>query len=669
MTETTQNIPFLRITIAFAIGILVAGYARLSPLTAGIILTVSWCLLLFLNRNYTFRSEKPFGFLVAVLFISLGYQFYSSHNKKTELLQQGTFVATVLEVPQEKNKSIKSLLKFNTCIFQDSVYKTNEKVLAYFSKTEKAKQLKPGSVILVKSVPQEIQNAGNPYEFDYKKYLERKKVFRQVYLPEEKWQPTHSFQHSITTYAEAWREKLLRIYRCQKLGSKEQEILSALTLGYKRELDKETKRVFSAAGAMHVLAVSGLHVGIIFWVFSSVFGFLRKRKYGKYLFIFLSVSILWCYAFITGLSPSVLRASTMFSLLAIASNINRKASIYNSLFVSAFLLLIINPNNLFEVGFQLSYSAVFGIVFLQPKLEKLWPVQNKIIKYFWSLLTVSLAAQIATFPITTFYFNQFPTYFWASNLIVIPVAFILIILGVLLLVFSPVPIIASILALLTNEIIRITYSALQCIENLPYSVLSISLYQTEFILLLISLFSLFLFIKYNSAKNLRLVLGACICFSLSILLNNTSQKKTNELIVFNQTKNNTIALISGKKYYIVSENEIKTSDFEFRQIEDLRHGERLNAPIMLSFNCEYEDKNLLIRNGILAFNRKIIQVKRNGKKLNDSLKTNFLITPANNYTVPSEKYSAVVSTAKYFKHRTNENIHFLKLSGAFHTKW
>lgn len=669
MTNTVQNIPFLRVTIAFAIGILISGYLNVSPFISGIILILIWCLLLFLNKTYSFKFEKPFGILVAFLFIFLGSLFHLSQNKKIKLLPQGTFVATVLEVPQEKNKSLKSLLKFKSCCINDSIYKTNETVIAYFSKNEKAKQLIPGEVILVKGNPQEIQNSGNPYEFDYRKYLERKKIYRQVYLPEENWQRTSTFQHSIKTYAESWREKLLQVYRNQQLGSNEQEILSALTLGYKRELDKETKRVFSAAGAMHVLAVSGLHVGIIFWFFSTIFGFLRKQKQGKYLFIILSVLVLWCYAFITGLSPSVLRAATMFSFVAIATNINRKVNIYNSLAASAFVLLIINPNNLFEVGFQLSYSAVFGIVFLQPKLEKLWPVKNKVVKFFWSLLTVSIAAQIATFPITSLYFNQFPTYFWVSNLIVIPVAFTLIVLGVSLLIFSPISFLASVLALITSKIISTTYSVLQFIESLPYSVLNLSFYTTEFVFLLFTLLFLLLFISFNSARNLKRILVSCILFSISIFTNNVLQRTTNELIVFNQTNNNAVALLRGKKYYIVSEKKITKDDYAYRQINDLKNGKRLEAPIMLSFNDNFRDKNLLIRNNTIAFNDKIIQVKQNEKNLNNFLKTDFIITSSNKLKVAEESYSIIISSAKYINRNSPKTIHFLKLKGAYHAQW
>jgi competence protein ComEC len=127
------------------------------------------------------------------------------------------------------------------------------------------------------------------------------------------------------------------------------------------------------------LAVSGLHVGIVFWLIALVFGFLQKQKSGRIFFMILSVSILWFYAFITGLSPSVMRASAMFSIVVIGENLHRKSNIYNSLAASAFILLLINPNNLYDIGFQLSYSAVFGIVFLQPKLEKLIFVKPKFI--------------------------------------------------------------------------------------------------------------------------------------------------------------------------------------------------------------------------------------------------------------------------------------------------
>ena len=371
MEKTVQNIPFLRLAIALAIGIIIGDYFTVDEKLSFAVLSVFLFLLIVLNNKYKYSYSLFFGLGIQFFFILLGVLVTQQYNKKPVFYEKGNFTAVILETPQEKPNSWKSVIRINAAINNDTINSTNELVIAYFAKEEKAPDLKAGDIILFSSSPQSITNNNNPHEFDYKKYLEQKRIYRQVYLPADDWTKTNKSAVSIICRAEQIRENLLRIYRSQPIDDTEYEILSALTLGYKRELDPETKRVFSASGASHVLAVSGLHVGIVFWVIMLVFGFLQKQKTGRIFFMILSVSILWFYAFITGLSPSVMRASAMFSIVVIGENLLRKSNIYNSLAASAFILLLINPNNLYDIGFQLSYSAVFGIVFLQPKLEKL----------------------------------------------------------------------------------------------------------------------------------------------------------------------------------------------------------------------------------------------------------------------------------------------------------
>jgi len=499
LEKIVQKIPFLRIAIALAFGIIVGSYISIPLSYLVLLLLFVPGFLYFIQKNYRFQFNSLFGAGIHFFFILLGLFIFQQNNIMPALHEKNKFIATILETPQEKNNSFKSLIKINVFCSSDSVFETKENVIAYFEKENKFPKLKAGDVILCNQKPQFIKNNGNPLEFDYQKYLSRKKIYRQVYLSANNWERTNIINASISTKAENFRENLLTIYRSQPIDSRELEILSALTLGYERDLDPETKRVFASAGAMHILAVSGLHVGIIFWVVSLVFGFLRKQKSGRFLFVLITITILWGYAIITGLSPSVMRASAMFTIFVIGENLQRKTNIYNSLAASAFFLLLFNPNNLFDTGFQLSYSAVFGIVYLQPKLDKLVKADNKIIRYFWLLLTVSVAAQIATFPFSVFYFNQFPTYFWLTNSIVIPSVIVLIPAGIGLLLFSTIPVLSSVIAFLLNHLIKLIFVILSFIDQLPFSAIHFALTVEQFIILLTVLFSILLFVKNYSS--------------------------------------------------------------------------------------------------------------------------------------------------------------------------
>ena len=626
MKNQVQKIPFLRITLAFALGIFLSGKVSVQPVVMVSVAVLLLSLLFFINKNYEYKYELPFGWIISLLFMILGAVVYTGFNQTPRFLQNGKFAATVLETPEEKPNSYKSILKITAFYKNDSVFNTREKVLAYFEKTKSAGSLQPGCVVLFESNPRYIKNNGNPYEFDYRQYMARKKIYRQVYLNNESWKKSDINRTSLMVWAEKARNNLLNIYRNQQLGENETEILSALTLGYKRGLDPETKRVFSSAGAMHVLAVSGLHVGILFAVFSWIFGFLRKSKSGRYIFIFGAITILWGYAFITGFSPSVMRASTMFSLFCIAANIQRSTRIYNSLAIAAFVILLINPNNLFEVGFQLSFAAVFGIVFLQPKLSKIWPVRNRIIKFFWALLTVSIAAQIATFPVTSYYFNQFPSYFWISNLVVIPAAFVLIIFGIGLLALSHVPYLSTGLAFLTKWLIHGTYIFLKSVEELPGSVLPIRLSLPETILLIITFSSIFLFIKNQRIRSFQTALLFLLIILTISLINQYNQLTHAGMVVYNNTSNPVIHLFSGKENYVISEKPISENDFILREIKNIQTQKQLLQPVFLTFDNTFGNHALFLKDGTLCFKGKIIRFDTQKFIFLNNLQYDFIIT-------------------------------------------
>ena len=417
-----------------------------------------------------------------------------------------------------------------------------------------------------------------------------------------------------------------------------------------------------------MLAVSGLHVGILFGVFTLLFGFIRKQKYGKLLFVMLGLLVLWSYAFITGLSPSVMRAATMFSLVCIATNINRRPNIYNTLSFSAFVLLILNPNNLFEVGFQLSYAAVFGIVFLQPKLSKLWPVKNKILKFFWTLLSVSIAAQISTFPITSFYFNQFPSYFWLSNLVVIPAVFILICSGILLLIFSTVPFISNFIALITQWILNSIYIFLANIEDLPFAVAEISLTKLQLIFLIFAILFSFSFVESGNIKRLKFTLLSLILLATSTLIINFRNLNSNELIVYNNSQNLTLHLIKGKTNYVISENEISDSDYILRQIETVRIKKKLNDVVFVCSNDTINSPNLFYKNHIANFEGKLIWFQSDKTKAPAFFQPDLIVT---NQRFSNNSFNNQTPVVSCFNYRNSDfgNVYFLKKNGAFHQKW
>ncbi|TVQ76014.1 MAG: ComEC/Rec2 family competence protein [Flavobacteriales bacterium] len=298
------------------------------------------------------------------------------------------------------------------------------------------------------------------------------------------------------------------------MQSEAKQIMYALVLGDRSDLDPQLRQQYANAGVVHILAVSGLHVGVLYLLISLIFQKLLSGRAWRFQ-AFITLAVLWSYALMTGLSPSVWRAATMFSLLSVGVQLGRITNIYSTLAASAFILLILDASLLFSPGFQLSYAAVFGIVRYQPIIAEWWEPKTKWINYAWQIASVSLAAQIVTMPFTLVYFGQFPTYFLLANLLILPLLSIIMI--------------GSIIALLVGSLIQLPFWALypldllyfwenfvvKTINQLPYA--SITHFDLTWQMgVLIMFFSLMMFeaIKYRSAFRLKMSLGGLVIFIL-----------------------------------------------------------------------------------------------------------------------------------------------------------
>ena len=207
-----------------------------------------------------------------------------------------------------------------------------------------------------------------------------------------------------------------KFFKENKLEGKEYAVVSALVAGYTDDLDIETMKAFADTGTLHVLSVSGMHVGIIYYVLNLLLLFLSKHRYGNILRVLILLSFLWLYSMITGMSAAVMRSAAMLSFIIVGKSFNRYVNTYNIIAASIFFLLIMNPFTLMDVGFQLSYISVIGIIWLQPHIYSIFDFNTKWKDEIWKVVSVSIAAQIATFPLGIFYFHQFPNYFLPSNL-------------------------------------------------------------------------------------------------------------------------------------------------------------------------------------------------------------------------------------------------------------
>ena len=308
--------------------------------------------------------------------------------------------------------------------------------------------------ILARAPITEITGPKNPYEFDYKKYLRYNGIEHQMELTANNFIITSRKPASISGWADRARQHIMRKLEALSFGDSELSIIKALLLGYRQDIDENAYRNYKQAGAIHILAVSGLHVGIVLLFLQYLLKPLERLQGGKVIKLTICVLLLWGFAFLAGFSASVVRAVTMFSFLSYAIYLNRPGSGFNILALSMFfILLVIDPLLLFQLGFQLSYAAVFSILWIYPKLTKLWTPKQLVLKKIWQLFCVGLAAQAGVLPLTLYYFHQFPGLFFLSNLLIVPFLGIILGIGFVVILLSLITTVPSSLVKIFNSLI------------------------------------------------------------------------------------------------------------------------------------------------------------------------------------------------------------------------
>ncbi len=414
-------------TCCYAIGVFLESKFFLFGLPEWLWLVVFlWLLLIAAN----FKNPS-FGILICIGFFMLGLGI--SRIQKPDTLSdfplETKYHVGVFEVIKPPIKT-----KFNSRFAARAItinhQPIGDKVLVVLDSTPENVNLIPGHRIQIVGQLQNIEAPSLPYQFDFKKYMAHRGIKKQFQARSKIRIINADQRNSIRGIAHLLRQKVSS--KINDLGFKKDNlaILKAMVLGSKNEVSEDLLADYRHSGAAHLLAVSGLHVGIVCYLLNLFLGWLRS----KWIHFIGICILLWGYAVLTGLSPSVVRAVTMFCILQVAWSLKQSQLLFQGVLLSFLLLLIVNPMFLFDVGFQLSYTAVFGIIWLYPKLLSFWKPQLKIIAYFWKLFIIGLTAQISILPLSLYYFHQFPSLFFVTNLLVVPCMGLVIGLGILTLI-------------------------------------------------------------------------------------------------------------------------------------------------------------------------------------------------------------------------------------------
>jgi len=566
--------PFVLLFLLLAAGIILSAWFGHSNLISFTLLLTA---IVFTMLVYLGRLSGSF-FLVGVVpvFVLVGMYLYQEKSGQRDMHKFGDLyspgnglVGEVSEFRTGGSEWSRGIVKVQRVLKRNSARSVDTHVL-FFVKNNSV-PLEEGDVVLLSGELTPITNRNNPGEFDAESYWKNKGVKYMVFLEEKE---LRLMDKSHPSLMQAWTRRTRNYLNTtidRYFSGVQASVLKAIILGDKSRLDQETRTTFGNSGAMHVLAVSGLHVGIFLMILLYVFqGFSRfVSRNSALLFI---VLILWFYALITGFSPSVVRAVFMFSLLATAQMFSRKYDPVNVLFLSAFVVLIFAPQQLFDIGFQLSYAAMLGIFLFYGKIEALLSFKYWLFRKAWQGTAVGLSAQLITIPLTLGYFHQFPNYFVLSNLGLMVFSGLVLGFGLALFVANAIPFLNQLVAMVLFTVVYLLLGFLGWIEHLPGAVAygySISLWQG--LLIVIGVTILF---WSAGAKRLKLIgVVVLIATFVSVVSDRFDRMEANELCIFNSNKV-IIAIKSGRQVHCFHNATEADFDKVERVMEDYK---KLNA--------------------------------------------------------------------------------------------
>lgn len=528
MGKSIQRYPLLRLLISYICGIGLAD--ALYPHVTSLALLASCGALLLLLCLFISVGQRGamYGVMASVLFLMLGVWNYSWSRGKTEYpwsLSEQLYEARVISEPRTRQRSI--LYEMEVVAVGDSSEwkRVDRKVFAYMEPCDEATALQLGDMICFEGKVRAPRNFSEDLTFDYARYVTMQGAAGTAYLPRGRWSKVGEHPLSLRERMLRLRQRLLDKYMVGTFEDDVFGVLSALTLGDKKGLSKEVRAAYSDAGASHVLALSGLHVGVIYGMLAFVLQSLLRRRSLRWLRELLIVVLLWLFALLVGMSASVVRAVAMCTLYVVARWMSDdSSSSLHVLSLTALLMLLVSPLYLFDISFQLSFMAMAAILCVEPHLEQLFfrRGNHPIGRFFVGLLCMSLAAQLGTFPLVLYHFGTFPTYFLLTNLVVVPFLSLVLLLSLVwwgcLLVGFPW---SHLLSSLLQYIVEGVNKALLCIGQWPGAVLHVDNFSIPAVLctyLLILFVGLFAIKKWPRAAVFALaaLLGLVVCFTFRV---------------------------------------------------------------------------------------------------------------------------------------------------------
>lgn len=554
-TMKVLQFPLARVTLVFSIGIVIAYLVQPSPI---LVFSSLFIAALFSGVAYFWSTQKPlhnryFGLTIFVLAFAIGMSTQTIHtdsyqkNHFTQLPnifeQQHTFTIVL----KEKLKSTAINQRYVALVNQIDTAKCSGKIVFNINKDSLHNSFIIGNRLQIQGSLYPNMIPKNPFQFDYGTYLKNKQIYGQLYADATQIKVSFQIEKDIWFYAAQIRNSIIDNLKKDGFNTTELNVALALLLGQQQDIDPDIIQDYQYAGAVHILSVSGLHIGFILLFVTFILKPIPNNKKGSLLKLIVILCSLWLFGIVAGLAPSVVRSVTMFSFVAIGQHLRRSVNMYHTLLVSILLILLVQPEFLFDVGFQLSYLALFFILWLHPLLSRLWEPKNKISKYIWEILSVSFAAQIGTLPLSLYYFYQFPGLFFITNLVIIPLTGFIMGLGVVVMVLAYVDLCPYFLSKTLEWSLFVIDKIIHTIASFEQFIFKDIPFTMAFLLSIYAVIIAVIFwFKKPLPQRLIAVLLSVIGLQIAFLCNKWSTEHQQEWIVFNSKKTTLIAERNGK---------------------------------------------------------------------------------------------------------------------------
>lgn len=567
MKAINSEVPFFRPSLFFVSGICI----QLLFCPSMVVLLTVWLsvssLLVVRMRFASDGQNRAYWYALQIysliFFCGLFTTALRQNNAEPGLsqLSPSQLICTIESPPKETPKTVKAVLH---CKQYNQTGKSFL-LLAYIAKDSLSKQLAYGDRLLVCCRPKRIRNNNNPHGFDMERYMAMKGIHYQVYTQAGQWKLLdRGHGNVIFRMANRCQRWLMSVFRSNGFENREFAVVSALSLGYVDEIDSETRAAFSASGAMHVLSVSGLHVGVVYAALSFMLGFMKRYPRGLLFKTLIEISFLWFFALLSGLSPAVERAAFMLSLVVIAKAYRQEANIFNILLVSLFFLLAYDPFLITDVGFQLSYLAMASLLYFFPYINKWFVSKNYLLSSAWSMTAAALAAQIGTLPLSLYYFHQFPNLFLLSNVVAILLSSVILYGSALLFAFSFSAFFAMVVGkalwwttwLLNWFIFWVEDQRYSLVERIPFSACD----------LVLAYIAILLFAVYLSYKR-HWLLSASLGFLIACFgawgYSSWSLKDQHRLIVLSVPKTTAVCAVHSRSMTLLADSSLMKDKEKF----------------------------------------------------------------------------------------------------------